>query len=81
LMNLLPLPALDGGRLVFIVIAMIRRRPVSERVEAVVHTIGFLLLLGILLLATFGDIHRQLGRSSPTPSTPPADTGGGPSKP
>jgi regulator of sigma E protease len=63
LMNLLPLPALDGGRLAFICVAMIRRRPVSPKIEAVVHGVGLILLLGLLLFATYGDIGRQLTRS------------------
>lgn len=70
-MNILPLPALDGGRLVFIVIAMIRRRPVSPQAEAVVHAIGFLVLIGLLLFATMGDIGRQLRTRSAPPTQSP----------
>ena len=60
LFNLLPLPALDGGRLVFIVAAMIARRPISQRVENLVHTVGFMLLLILLVLVSFGDVKRLL---------------------
>jgi hypothetical protein len=42
---------------------MIRRRPVSPKIEAVVHGVGLILLLGLLLFATYGDIGRQLTRS------------------
>lgn len=54
--NLLPLPALDGGRLLFILIEMVFRRKVPEKYEAWVHTAGFVLLLGIMILITFKDI-------------------------
>lgn len=60
LMNLLPIPALDGGRLVFILVAMVRRRPVNPKVEAIVHSIGFLLLLVLLVYVTYGDIRRRI---------------------
>ncbi len=54
--NLLPLPALDGGRLVFLGYELVTRRRPNERFEAVVHTVGILFLLGILVLVTFRDI-------------------------
>ena len=60
LFNLLPLPALDGGRLIFLVVEIITRRPVNQRVENWVHTAGFLLLAGVLLLVTYGDLKRLL---------------------
>jgi regulator of sigma E protease len=58
LFNLMPLPALDGGRLLFLLFGMIFRRPVDQRIENAVHMVGFLLLLGLLLLVTFGDVAR-----------------------
>lgn len=54
--NLLPLPALDGGRLMFIVYEMIFRKPVPQKAEGLVHTIGFVLLFGIMILVLFKDI-------------------------
>lgn len=54
--NLLPIPALDGGRLLFLLIEMIARRPVPQKYEAMVHFIGMLLLLGLVLVITFKDI-------------------------
>jgi regulator of sigma E protease len=54
--NLLPLPALDGGRLVFIVYEMVTRRKPNEKFEAVVHTVGIVFLLGVLVLVTVRDI-------------------------
>lgn len=56
IMNLLPLPALDGGRLLFILIEMIRRKPISAKYEGLVHTIGFVILFGLIILITFNDI-------------------------
>jgi len=54
--NLLPVPALDGSRLVFIAIGGIRRRPIDRRKEAIVHLIGFALLLLLLALVTYKDL-------------------------
>ena len=54
--NLLPIPALDGGRLLFITYEMIFKRKVPQKFEGVVHTIGFVLLFGIMILVTFKDI-------------------------
>lgn len=56
LFNLLPLPALDGGRLVFILFEMLFRKPVPQKYEAMVHTIGFVLLLLLMLIITFKDV-------------------------
>ena len=54
--NLLPVPALDGGRLFFILIEIIFRRPVPQKYEALVHFIGILVLFGFVILVTFKDI-------------------------
>jgi regulator of sigma E protease len=56
LFNLLPLPALDGGRALFLGIESVTRRRVNPRVEAAVHTAGFVLLLGVLIIVSFKDI-------------------------
>ena len=60
IMNLLPLPALDGGRLVFLIVEGIRRRPVPPEKEGMVHAIGFLLLLVLIGLVTYQDIARLI---------------------
>jgi regulator of sigma E protease len=61
--NFLPLPALDGGRLVFLVYEIVARRPVNQKVEAVIHTVGFVALLGLLLgITVFGDLPRLFRR-------------------
>lgn len=56
LFNLLPFPALDGGRLFFLGYEAITRRKPNEKFEAMVHTVGILFLLGVLVLVTFRDI-------------------------
>lgn len=54
--NLLPLPALDGGRLLFIGAEMITRKKVPEKYESVIHTIGFIILIALMLLITLKDV-------------------------
>ncbi len=54
--NLLPLPALDGGRLLFLIWEGITRRPVPPKYEGMVHAIGFALLLLLIIIVTFNDI-------------------------
>lgn len=55
-MNLLPLPALDGGRLVFLIIEAIRRKPVPPEKEGMVHFAGLVLLLGLMVYLTVSDV-------------------------
>jgi regulator of sigma E protease len=57
-MNLLPLPALDGGRLVFILIEAIRRKPVPKDKEALVHAVGMVLLMIFMVFVLFNDIRN-----------------------
>ena len=56
LFNLLPLPALDGGRLVFLIIEAIRRKPVPPEKEGIVHFAGLALLLVLMVVVTVSDI-------------------------
>lgn len=58
--NLLPLPALDGGRLLFLGIEAILRRPLPERLTRVLNTTGFCLLLLVMFLITYRDIMKML---------------------
>ena len=48
--NLLPVPALDGSKVVFTVIEWIRGKPISRKVEAIIHAVGFVFLLGFAVL-------------------------------
>lgn len=57
-MNLLPIPALDGGRLVFLFIEVIRRKPVPQEKEGMVHMIGLVVLLILMALIMVNDISR-----------------------
>jgi hypothetical protein len=54
-MNLLPIPALDGGRLTFQVIEVIRRKPVSEKVEGIIHSVGIIVLMALMLIIAMKD--------------------------
>jgi regulator of sigma E protease len=55
-MNLLPIPALDGGRLVFLIIEAIRGKAISQDKESMVHFLGFVLLMGLMVVVMFHDI-------------------------
>ena len=57
-MNLLPLPALDGGRLVFLILEGIRRKPVPAKYEGYIHAAGLMLLLALMVYVTGQDILR-----------------------
>lgn len=56
--NVLPIPALDGGRLLFIAIEIIFKKRVNARLESMVHSIGFVLLLLLIVLITYSDITK-----------------------
>ena len=55
-MNLLPLPALDGGRLVFLVVEAVRRKPVNRQVEGMIHFAGLMLLMALMVVVMYNDI-------------------------
>jgi regulator of sigma E protease len=58
--NLLPVPALDGGRAVFILVEMLRGKPVDPEKEALVHVGGFAVLIALMLVVSFHDISNSL---------------------
>lgn len=58
--NLLPLPALDGGRLVFLILEAIRRKPINQKYEIAINAAGFVLLIGLMLFATFNDVTKLI---------------------
>lgn len=60
IMNLLPLPALDGGRLVFLAIEGIFRKPVPRDKEGMVHAVGMILLFGLMIVLTYSDIMKMI---------------------
>lgn len=57
-MNLLPLPALDGGRLVFLIVEVIRGKPIPPEKEGVIHFAGFVALMVLMVFVMFNDIQR-----------------------
>jgi len=56
IVNLLPIPALDGGRVVFILVEMVRGKPVDPEKEGFVHLVGFVVLLSLMVLLVFNDV-------------------------
>ena len=58
ILNMIPFPAVDGGRLLFIALEAIFGKRVLPRVEAIVHTVGFVILMLLLLAITASDIKR-----------------------
>ena len=59
--NLLPIPAFDGGRLLFIIIEKIKGKPVDPKLENTIHAVGLFLLMALMLLITYNDIIRLIG--------------------
>ncbi len=57
-MNLLPIPALDGGRLVFLLLEALRGKPIPQEKESMVHFTGFVLLMGLMALVLFNDVRN-----------------------
>lgn len=56
--NILPIPALDGGRLFFVIIEMVSGRKVNQKFESLTHTTGMVILLGLMALITFKDVQK-----------------------
>ncbi len=63
-LNLLPLPALDGGRLAFLAIEAVTRKRVKPELERVIHAGGMIFLLGLMVLVTVNDVVRISGAGS-----------------
>lgn len=60
-MNLIPFPALDGGRLIFLFIELFRGKPVDQEKEGIVHLVGIVLLMALMIFVTYNDIARIIG--------------------
>lgn len=56
--NLMPFPALDGGKLFLLLVEAVRRKPIPEKYEIWINTAGFALLIALMLFATFNDVAR-----------------------
>jgi len=59
-MNLLPIPALDGGRILFLLIETIVRRPLNRNIEGIIYAVTFLLLMGLMAVVAFNDVWRLI---------------------
>ena len=57
-LNIIPIPALDGGRLLFIIIEKIRKKSLSFRFQAIANAIGFIALLTLIIIVTIKDIGK-----------------------
>lgn len=62
ILNLLPIPALDGGRLVFLLIELIRRKPIPPEKEGIVHFIGLVFFMILMVVVLFNDLSNIFGR-------------------
>ena len=62
IVNILPLPALDGGRILFVIIRKITGRMISDELEAKIHMIGMALLLALVIMITFKDVGTMFGQ-------------------
>ncbi len=58
LVNLLPFPALDGGRLIFVAFELVFRRRIPERYEGMIHYLGFAFLMALMVWITWRDVQR-----------------------
>jgi regulator of sigma E protease len=62
IINLIPIPALDGGRLLFIIIEAIKRSPIKPKVANTVNAVGFALLMILMVVVTYHDIARLIAK-------------------
>lgn len=60
IMNLLPIPALDGGRLLFLLIELVRGKPINPKYEGYVHAAGMILLMALMVFVAFHDVWRLI---------------------
>ena len=60
--NILPFPALDGGRIIFVIYEMITKKRANQKLETTINNLGMMILLALILLITVGDIGRLIGR-------------------
>ena len=56
--NIFPFPALDGGRMAFIIVEAVRGKPVDAKVEGMIHSLGFIFLIILIFMVTFQDVAR-----------------------
>lgn len=61
-MNILPFPALDGGRLLILLIELVTKKRMNQKAEAIIHVIGFVILIGLMLFVTYSDITKLFNK-------------------
>jgi regulator of sigma E protease len=85
LLHLVPVPGLDGGRLLFLAIELARGRPVAPGVETAANTVGFLAIIAAIAAVAVAEVRRALPRSEPAvptaPGEQPSADGGSPASP
>jgi regulator of sigma E protease len=81
LVHLLPVPGLDGGRLVFLAIESARGKPVAPHVETLAHTVGFLAMTGVILAVAAAEVRHALALAPPPPAPQAAAPPSPPSPP
>jgi len=74
LFHMLPLPSLDGGRILFVLIEAVSRRKVPARVETLMHAVGFLALLAVVLTVALADLRQHLRRAALDANTSDGDS-------
>ena len=57
-MNLLPVPVLDGGHLMYYLIEVVKGSPVSDQIQMMGYKVGFAMLMGLMIFATYNDVTR-----------------------
>ena len=62
-LNILPFPALDGGRILFVAYELLLRRPVNRRVEVITNGVGIALIMALMIAVTWNDILRIISSS------------------
>ena len=62
IINIIPFPALDGGKILFLIIEKIKGSPVNQKIENIIHNFGFLLLILLIVVVTYRDVLRFGGR-------------------
>lgn len=60
ILNLFPIPALDGSRIVILLVEKIRRKPMNQKVETIIYLVGFILLIGLMLVVAFNDVLKMV---------------------
>ena len=58
IINIIPFPALDGGKLLFLILEKIKGSPINQRIENLIHNLGFMVLIVLIIVITYRDVLR-----------------------